>query len=57
VQYIFENAFTQYRVGYASALSIVFFLAIIAVSLLLFSLQRRVQASRGTTPPAATAEV
>jgi multiple sugar transport system permease protein len=57
VQYIFESAFTQYRVGYASALSIVFFLAIIAVSLLLFSVQRRVQRSRGATAPAATAEV
>ncbi len=57
VQYIFESAFTQYRVGYASALSIVFFLAIIAVSLLLFALQRRVQRSRGDTAPAATAEV
>jgi multiple sugar transport system permease protein len=57
VQYIFESAFTQYRVGYASALSMVFFLAIILVSLLLFSVQRRIQRSRGTTAPAATAEV
>jgi multiple sugar transport system permease protein len=57
VQYVFESAFTQYRVGYASALSIVFFLAIILVSLLLFSVQRHIQRSRGATAPAATAEV
>jgi multiple sugar transport system permease protein len=57
VQYIFESAFTQYRVGYASALSIVFFLAIIGVSLLLFALQRRVQRGKNVAPPAATAEV
>ena len=57
VQYIFESAFTQYRVGYASALSMVFFLAIILVSLLLFAVQRRIQRSRGETAPAATAEV
>jgi multiple sugar transport system permease protein len=56
VQYVFESAFTQYRVGYASALSIVFFLAIIAVSLLLFAVQRRVQRGRGATAPTATAE-
>jgi multiple sugar transport system permease protein len=57
VQYIFESAFTQYRVGYASALSMVFFLAIILVSLGLFALQRRIQGTRGTSAPAATAEV
>ena len=57
VQYIFESAFTQYRVGYASALSIVFFLAIIGVSLALFALQRRVQSSQGKDAPAATAQV
>jgi len=56
VQYIFESAFTQYRVGYASALSIVFFLAIIGVSLLLFALQRRVQRSQGVASPTATAQ-
>jgi len=55
VQYIFESAFTQYRVGYASALSIVFFLAIILVSLALFALQRRVQNTQGRDAPAATA--
>ena len=47
VQYIFESAFTQYRVGYASALSIVFFAAIVAVSALLFWGVRRIQSSRG----------
>jgi len=57
VQYIFESAFTQYRVGYASALSIVFFLAIIGISLLMFALQRRVQASQQRDAPAATAQV
>jgi multiple sugar transport system permease protein len=57
VQYIFESAFTQYRVGYASALSIVFFLAIVLVSLLLFAIQRRLQRRTGTVAPAATAEV
>ncbi len=57
VQYIFESAFSQYRVGYASALSIVFFLMIIAVSLILFRVQRRVQRSQGVDAPAATAQV
>jgi ABC-type sugar transport system permease subunit len=57
VQYIFESAFTQYRVGYASALSIVFFLAIIGVSLLMFAIQRRVQASQQKDAPVATAQV
>lgn len=55
VQYIFESAFTQYRVGYASALSMVFFAAIILVSLLLFALQRRITQSQGVDAPAATA--
>jgi multiple sugar transport system permease protein len=57
VQYVFESAFTQYRVGYASALSIVFFLAIVGASVLMFAIVRRIQRSRGTTAPAATAEV
>jgi multiple sugar transport system permease protein len=46
IQYIYENGFTQYRVGYASALSFVFFLLIVAVSLVLFAGVRRLQ--RGT---------
>jgi multiple sugar transport system permease protein len=36
IQYIYETGFTSYRLGYASALSFVFFLAIVLVSLLLF---------------------
>jgi len=46
IQYIYENGFTQYRVGYASAMSFVFFLLIVAVSVLLFAGVRRLQ--RGT---------
>jgi multiple sugar transport system permease protein len=46
IQYIYETGFTQYRTGYASALSIVFFLLIVAVSALLFAGVRRLQ--RGT---------
>jgi multiple sugar transport system permease protein len=56
VQYIFESAFTQYRVGYASALSIVFFVAIVVVSLLMFAAVRRIQRSQGTAAPVATAK-
>ncbi len=43
IQYIFENGFTQYRVGYASAMSFFFFLVIVAVSVALFALVRRSQ--------------
>src|SRR5215213_7416019 len=46
VQYIYETGFTQYRTGYASALSIVFFLVIVLISALLFASVRRLQ--RGT---------
>jgi multiple sugar transport system permease protein len=46
VQYIYETGFTQYRTGYASALSIVFFLTIVLISALLFAAVRRLQ--RGT---------
>jgi multiple sugar transport system permease protein len=42
IQYIYEVGFTQYRVGYASALSFVFFLAVVAVTLLSMRLIRRV---------------
>src|SRR3954464_3407817 len=45
IQYVYENGFTQYRVGYASALSFVFFLLIVAVSALLFAGVRRLQGS------------
>jgi multiple sugar transport system permease protein len=40
IQYIYESGFTSYRLGYASALSFVFFLVVIAVSLVLFGLVR-----------------
>jgi multiple sugar transport system permease protein len=43
IQYIYENGFTQYRVGYASALSFVFFLLIVALSVLLLAAVRRIQ--------------
>jgi multiple sugar transport system permease protein len=46
IQYIYETGFTSYRLGYASALSFVFFLAVVAVSVILFRLVRL--ASRGT---------
>jgi multiple sugar transport system permease protein len=47
IQYIYENGFTQFRTGYASAMSFVFFLSIVAVSVLLFYAVRRLQRSRG----------
>jgi multiple sugar transport system permease protein len=43
IQYIYESGFTQYRLGYASALSFVFFLVVVAVSLALFATVRRAQ--------------
>jgi len=45
IQYIYESGFTSYRLGYASALSFVFFLAIVLVSIALFALVRRTQRS------------
>jgi multiple sugar transport system permease protein len=41
IQYIYETGFTQYRLGYASAMSFVFFLVIIAVGVLSMRLVRR----------------
>jgi multiple sugar transport system permease protein len=41
IQYIYEAGFTQYRIGYASAMSFVFFLAVIAVTLICMRLIRR----------------
>ena len=41
IQYIYEVGFTQYRIGYASALSFVFFLAVVAVTLISMRLIRR----------------
>ena len=43
IQYIYESGFTQARVGYASAMAFVFFLAVVAISLALFALLRRTQ--------------
>jgi multiple sugar transport system permease protein len=43
IQYIYESGFTQQRVGYASALSLVFFLVVVAISLVLFGVLRRTQ--------------
>ena len=40
IQYIYESGFTSYRLGYASALSFVFFIAIVIVSIVLFRLVR-----------------
>src|SRR4051794_15783189 len=40
IQYIYESGFTSYRLGYASSLSFVFFLVVVAVSLVLFGLVR-----------------
>jgi multiple sugar transport system permease protein len=44
IQYIYESGFTQYRLGYASSLSFVFFLIIVAVTLVMLGLVRRVEA-------------
>jgi multiple sugar transport system permease protein len=41
IQYIYEAGFTQYRIGYASAMSFVFFLAVIAITLIASRLVRR----------------
>jgi multiple sugar transport system permease protein len=41
IQYIYEAGFTQYRIGYASAMSFAFFLVVVAVGLLGFWLIRR----------------
>ena len=41
IQYIYETGFTQYRIGYASAMSFVFFLAVVAISLIAARLVRR----------------
>ena len=41
IQYIYEAGFTQYRIGYASAMSFVFFLVIIAVAIVSMRWVRR----------------
>ena len=40
IQYIYENGFTQFRTGYASALSVVFFALIVAASVGMFAWSR-----------------
>ncbi|MDP9365741.1 MAG: sugar ABC transporter permease [Chloroflexota bacterium] len=47
IQYVYEQGFTTYRVGYASAISYAFFLLILVVSLVQFGLlsRRREQAN------------
>jgi multiple sugar transport system permease protein len=46
IQYIYESGFTSYRLGYASALSFVFFLVVVAISLVLYGLVTRVGRSQ-----------
>jgi multiple sugar transport system permease protein len=41
LQYVYDEGFTNYRVGYASAVSMLFFLVVLAVSAGWFSLVRR----------------
>ncbi len=41
IQYIYETGFTNYRIGYASAMSFVFFLVIVAVAIISLRLIRR----------------
>jgi multiple sugar transport system permease protein len=43
IQYIYESGFTNYRIGYASAISYVFFALIVLVSLAQFKLFARRQ--------------
>lgn len=42
IQYIYESGFTQYRLGYASAMSFVFFLVVVVVGVIAARLVRRV---------------
>jgi len=44
IQYIYESGFTQYRLGYASAMSFVFFLVVVVVGVIAARLVRRVGA-------------
>ncbi|HEY7198746.1 MAG TPA: sugar ABC transporter permease [Candidatus Dormibacteraeota bacterium] len=41
IEYIYDVGFTGYRVGYASAVSVVFFLIILAISIVWFRIVRR----------------
>jgi multiple sugar transport system permease protein len=44
VQYIYDTGFTDYRLGYASAISYVFFVLIILIALVQARLSRRSEA-------------
>jgi multiple sugar transport system permease protein len=50
IQYIYESGFTQYRIGYASAMSFVFFLVIVAVGIVSWRLVRRAGARTVVSP-------
>jgi multiple sugar transport system permease protein len=41
IEYIYDSGFTGYRVGYASAVSVAFFLIILAISVISFRIVRR----------------
>jgi multiple sugar transport system permease protein len=41
LQYVYDEGFTSYRVGYASAVSTLFFLVVLAVSAVWFALVRK----------------
>lgn len=41
IEYIYDTGFTSYRVGYASAMSYIFFVVILAISVLLFMVLNR----------------
>jgi multiple sugar transport system permease protein len=41
LQYVYDQSFTNYRVGYAAAVSTLFFLVVLAVSFVWFSIVRR----------------
>jgi len=41
LEYVYDESFTNYRVGYASAVSMLFFLVVLAVSFVWFSIVRR----------------
>jgi multiple sugar transport system permease protein len=41
LQYVYDQGFTNFRLGYAAAISMLFFLVVLAVSAVWFSLVRR----------------
>ena len=41
LEYVYDEGFTNYRVGYAAAVSMLFFLVVLAVSAVWFTLVRR----------------